>query len=865
MARIASSPRFARATRTALGAGLALALAACGESGRYGTGPGGGTGGGGGGGGTGGGGVAGAPGVTILQPATTNFPVGVGDSVLIEARVTDDRGVVSVVFSGQAQRGDVNLGTNQTVDRFESKTVTLNQRPDTTIRRYLRAIPGDSTSETVQLSVTATDSAGNTTRVFTTARITQGPRVTVVRPSVGAVSSVGKSITIEVQAIDPQGVRIVGWRTSGVLTRQDSLIVPSSSGALPDTVTFIDTLTVPASTAVGNLIITGFGVDSIGDPSGTTTGVTVAIQSATSDATPPLVTFSVTRRVEGDDSLTLRATDASGIARLGFIVRLAGATTVLAADSQTFSGNQTDVTAQMRLRLDTITTFPRLVTVEAFAVDSVGNRGLSSGTSTPVPGSGTAKRDTVTVVAGRTIALPAGGEIADAVYNRTRNELYLSNLTLNRLEVFQLATSTFVAGGIPVGSRPYGLALWPRDTLGGYGDTVIVANSGGTNLSVVDVAARTERRRHALPNYLIRKIKTAIDPANNTIVLNITEFDYSDRPLYVATVCRTVVGINCTAVAAVYSTTPTPGQSSANRGYMAWEDLTAPSAAPIGHFFWEAATGSASLATDTLEVISVRDPAPGVLSRDTLLGGAVGLIADFNQLVFQDTTYVRNSGDFNHVVIGEGGGTNVAFARALTFDSRAGRVTISGSTCAGLLGTVLKCTGLEDRGISPGIFVRDFIGNRASRVRSVATNFNGRTNLVRADSVYVFDYVLRQTGLLQIGGQNPGMDVHPLHSFDAQTRGSDAIPGNGDADSRVVFAARPDANIEVMDTYFYGSVSLIPVRDTIIGPLRMAQTATGPILVGVTKAGLVVVPLPTAITNPFPARNEIRAAARRRP
>jgi hypothetical protein len=769
---------------------------------------------------------------------------------------------VAIDIEGVALRGDPNVGTDTLVTRFTKRSLTIPNRPDTTMARFLYVIKSDSTTEDALLIVTATDSSGNKGADTTTIRLSAGPKLTINAPTAGATSSIGKSITIQIKASDPQGVRVVGWRTSGVLTRADSIIIGGS--ALPDTVVFTDTLTIPSGTATGNLTITGFAVDSTGDPSSTAAGVTITVASAASDVTPPLVTFTVTPRLEVDDSITVHATDASGITRIGFVVRPEGSTAVVAADSVTFSGNQTDITTRLRLKLDTVSTYPRLLTVEAFAVDSIGNRGLSSATGTPIAGNGVANKDTVTVVAGKTFPLPNGGQIGDAVYSKNRNELYLTNLLLNRLEVFNVGSSSFLAGGIQVGSRPLGLALWPRDTLGNYGDTVIVANSGGTNLSIVDVLNRVERRRHRLPNYLVEKVKTAIDPNNSAVVVNITQFDFSDRPQYVGAVCRG--GTGCPGgVVAVYSTTPTPGQSNPDKGYLAWENLDT-TAAPLtrGHFFWELAVGPASLATDTLQIIAVRDPAPGVLRRDTILGGAVGIMADFNQLTLQDTTYVRNSGDFNHAVMGEGGGTNVSFARAFAFDSRVGLTAIAGTGCSSgngaLLSVVLSCSGQEDRGVSPGIYVRDFISNRSSRVFAVATNFNGRTNFIRADSIYVMDYTLRQAGLLQIGGSNPGMDVHPSNTFDATTRGSSGVGGNGNPNSRLIYAARPDPNISVFDSYWYGEVAQIPVRDAIIGPIRLALDALGQqVLVGVTANGIVVVPLTTPIANPFPVRAAVRS------
>lgn len=794
--------------------------------------------------------------MTILLPATPLLPVGIGDSVLVQFRASDDKGVVSVDIQGVAQRGDPAVGTDTLVDRFTKRTLALPSRLDTTMARYLYTLTTDSTSETVLVIVTATDSSGNKGSDTVTVRMTRGPRVTVDLPTANVVSSVGKSVTIQVTAVDPQGVRVVGWRTSGVLARQDSVIVAGST--LPDTVVFIDTLTVPAATAPGNLTITGFGVDSVGDPSGTTPGVTIAVVSAASDVTPPLVSFSVDKRVEVDDSIYVHATDASGGIRLGFIVRQVGSATIVAADSITFPGNQTQVTGRLRLKLDTVSTFPRLLTVEAFAVDSVGNRGLSTFTTTPTPGTGVASKDTITIVAGKTFALPAGGQIGDGIYNRNRNELYLTNLLLNRLEVFDVGTSTFVAGGIPVGSRPLGISLWPRDTLGNYADTVIVANSGGTNLSIVDVANRVERRRHLLPNYEIGKVSIlSVDTATGAVSTRTTFFDYSDRPQYLATTCRS----NCATVIAVYSTTPTGAQSQNNRAYMAWEDLTASAAAPNGHFFWEIAGNGGA---DTLQVVAIRDTAPGFPRRDTLLGAAVGQTVDFGQLVVQDTTFLRNSGDFNHTVMGEGGGTNLAFARAFAFDARPGVFAIFGTGCFGSLralaiAAVLKCNGLVDGGVSNGVYVSDFVVNRASRVTSVATNFNGRTNFVRADSIYVTDFMLRQTGLIQVGPQNPGMDVNPNNNFDARSRGSNGFGGNGNVNNRLLYTARPDANIEVFDSYWFGSVATIPLRDPIIGPVRLALNGAGvQVLVGVTANGVVVVPLTTAIVNPFPVRAQVR-------
>jgi hypothetical protein len=97
------------------------------------------------------------------------------------------------------------------------------------------------------------------------------------------------------------------------------------------------------------------------------------------------------------------------------------------------------------------------------------------------------------------------------------------------------------------------------------------------------------------------------------------------------------------------------------------------------------------------------------------------------------------------------------------------------------------------------------------------------------------------------------MDMNYNHAFNAGDAGTPTFGGGGNPNDRILFAARPDANIDVFDTFFYGVVGSIPIRDPIIGPLRVARDAAGnQLLFGITAKGLVMVRLST-IANPFPA------------
>ncbi len=574
------------------------------------------------------------------------------------------------------------------------------------------------------------------------------------------------------------------------------------------------------------------------------------------------VQYAIGRRVEVDDSITVVATDPAGLTRMGWVARLADGT-VFGGDSSSFKGSADFARRSYALGFEAdLASLPMRIEVTAFAENADGERvesqvasafNASVSSMALLNASSSALLDTVIVVAGVTKPLPDGGSVADAIYSRNLNEVYLTNFALNRVEIFQLVDTSFAPGGVPVGSRPWGIALWPRNTLGDHGDTVVVALSGATDLAVVDMAGRQLRRRHSLPNFLIELVSTEISETG-LIQLKIEQFEFSDRPQYVGMTCRTgAAPPACAAdsMIALYSTTPTLDQTEFPlQGTMRWENITA--GTPESHFFWEHSVAAFNDdVTDTLQVTVDRGPG---IAQQIILSAACGVTVDIEQLTFLDTTFVRNSGDFTHGIVGEGGSSHdptLGFARAIGYDVRDG---VQRTACAGIIvGTPFVGPEERDLGISPALRVRDFISNTAIAVQSVAVNFNGLTNLIRADSIYVLDEGLRLKGTIGVIGVNPGMDLKFNHDFDARDGGTPTFGGTGDPNDRILYAASTDPVIQVFDTYYHEEVAVIPIRDPIIGPLRVAEQASGtPILVGVTGAGVVVVELP-AITNPFPA------------
>lgn len=103
------------------------------------------------------------PVVTIESPeGGTVF--GTSDSILVRVRIQDPELFQTVRIRGVAFRGDPDLGTDVTVDRFAPWDIELDAPvADTTLTRYLRP-NDDDTAETVSVIVTATDGVGNVGR-----------------------------------------------------------------------------------------------------------------------------------------------------------------------------------------------------------------------------------------------------------------------------------------------------------------------------------------------------------------------------------------------------------------------------------------------------------------------------------------------------------------------------------------------------------------------------------------------------------------------------------------------------------------------------------------------------------------------------
>jgi hypothetical protein len=651
-------------------------------------------------------------------------------------------------------------------------------------------------------------------------------------PESGTIAVIGKSIVVSLSARSAVKVKSAGFHGTGALSIADSSVY---SSPLSDSVAVLDTIAIPAGASTGALSLAPFVIDSLGER---TVGpaITLNVQPLSSINSTPVVNFSHTARMEVDDTLHVEATDQAGITVLGYEIRRASGGAIDAKDSLVSNG---DITSQLKtftLQLP-YSDFPTQIFIQAFARNSNNVRAYAK-----LPG-GADRVDTVTVVAGSTRGLPLGGSVADALYHPRTDRLYLTNIERNEVEVFSLADSSFKAP-ILVGSRPWGIAPWPRDHNGTVGDTLLVANSGATDISYINLNAGGSGRevsRYALPNIIAYSV-TSTRSSTGFILQQRTKYDFSDRPQFLGSTCGGS-GSACGDVIVTYSTTPTPGQSSPfenKNGTLRWENLTK----KTSHFFFEQAVGQSQDRADTLEVIRY-DANTGVATtlvpykQAATVGGSpaeFSVVVRLPDLAFRDTTFVRNSGNFHRAAFGEGG--PVQGTRAMTYDASLG-MNPYGTSIDGTVATLSQP--VADLGVSPAADVSDFIANTFARVQGVAMNFDGSLTGIRADSTYLLNPSLRLQGILGTTASNGGLDFHPLNT------GPNSFP----LSTRLVFAASAEPVIEIFDSYCYKRVATVPIREPIIGPIKAAlRPSTGQlVIVGATKGGVVIVTLPNTFTT----------------
>jgi hypothetical protein len=786
------------------------------------------------------------PQITLISPIAGQ-KVGVGDSILVRARITDNAGLASVSFGGYSQRGDSLLGTNRTDVRYSTVRVpgtgVFPLTRDTTITRYLKVVqPVDSTADTLFVTGTVTDVSGLTTTVRVKVQMTNGPKVTLIQPILGDSLTAGDSLTIKVSATSSAGVASLGFALSdsgfatSVSQVPDSVLSPPSG--IGQSVTYTRTIFIP-SNATGVLTITPRALDVNGQP-GASTPFRIAVRKGAPPV--PLVHQTIAPRIELVDSVTITASG-TGLRFVGFTIRDFATNALVDSQQVTASASSFGPRA---LPFNIATQFQGTkVRVTSYAVDALGKVGYAvpATVNTPQSNFSLAAFDTSLVVYGQTYALPAGrtGTIADLEIDPLRGNVFLSNITQGRLEVWRGASKSFDANGVVVGSQPWGMTMSRTAPLK---DTLYVANSGGTNLSRVyigpgtmkeDASNRIVTRLSFL--YTVTEIRESGTGRYN--ISHTGPIQYSDRPQYVQ---QSVTGN------LYVSTKPTPAAPTGTLRY-----LNPASVAPDFRFLLDFA-GDATQPTTTFAVANLdevtteqRQPAndaitlcdhnSGTLDPKQCVRSTNGLadaVAQLRALVpgtdiairnqiniaslgFKDTTYVAASKDGKQIAFGEGNRSPTARTILLHDD------------------------GLTPVAASASALVVDLINNASDQVFGIALDSTGQTLGVHGNETYFtkvgFPFELRLQGKKSTFATGAGVAFHP---------GANG-PGTPQ-DQRLAFVASSNGTVEAVDIAYYDfNRGSLATKFNLYGPLRVSRPFPGDPanvvlkLFGLNKSGLVII------------------------
>ncbi|HEX6910131.1 MAG TPA: hypothetical protein VF142_07045, partial [Longimicrobium sp.] len=728
----------------------------------------------------------------------------------------------SVVVEGFAIRGDPTLGTATRVDRWTAKTVDLREGgrvvTDTTINRFLYATKDTLPEAGVFVVVTAVDTTGNfAADTFQVA--VGGPKVSVLQVPPGEQPKGGAQLTLRVQAADPRDLlNSVVVQGTGAFAFQRTLSFTPARAEL-DT-----TLVVPIPQAAqGTLTVTASAVSGSNQP-GTAVPLSITVLPADQDLLAPRVTFQTTipQRVEQADSFSVAvsAVDETRVDSVGVTV-LAIRRRGTAADTlRVYVGRGAVTGGTFRfgyeaLGLTTLDTATVDLEVTAWARDPAGNCGAATTPNSPQqlacvagPGgsrltAGPGRLAVVFIARGRTLPRPSNGTdvIADLVADD--NLVYLSNFSRNRVEVLPLGGAAY---GTPVrvGSAPWGLAL------GRNRDSLYVANSGGTNISVVplggSVLQEAENRRLFPKNERLFGVIFSPTGEVNSVSLH----DYSDRPQFLGQASNGLL---------VYSTRPT--ESAEDGTVRIYDPRKLRSEIFIGyvdrHTAGRAVVVNADSAfhvptsrimvcprrrfgdtTDPDCIVGFLDDVTDSLTALRMLppngqGGKydtrIDIGANIEEVGLSDTTFVATSTDRRFVAVGEGVREN---ARIPMFEALGDSLVLRGD-------------------------IRDLISNSAERVIGLGINGDGSLGVARGNQAYFFTSTLRLQGTMESGAPTGGVAMHP------QNANYPTDPANRLAFVSGIEGGRP--YIDVLDAFYFSPVKRIFLRDPVVGALVVAPRA----------------------------------------
>ena len=780
------------------------------------------------------------PSVTIVSPAQ-GAPLLIGDSIDIRSALSDNVALKRFTLKGFSVRGNPQLGATDTVVLYDSvQFIYTTVMTNDTLSRRMRANRTTTTAADVEVIFRAIvfDVSGNADTAYLRQPLVSGPKVTVVADSSAWPN---KEVTVNLTVMDSTpSISRYGYTatmSNGVVIRDTTIFVTGQQLLTSQTV-----FTVPANAPIGGRItIVPRATDASGNiGSGNT--VFIPIIAEPSDNIPPTVYQAVPKRLEQGATIRVDAHDPSSIRLIGYEMRTLPDSVVIASGSvsRAVGTRRTNDTVSFIANYDR-TMRGKTAYVISWAEDSLGNRGYSvpNGQLVSLGDPMLAKRDTALLVWGVTYPLPAGSLGADIAVdtNATRKRVFITDVRNGGIFVWEDSSATRTVPGfrpakISVGAFPWGMAL---DT---SGNKLFVANSGGTNIDVVDLNTLSDIRgaRVQTPGTAVYDVAWSVNTSTQTLKYgNFQVITYSDRPQYIAQSANGNL---------YFSTRPTPAAPAGTLRRI--DDPLGP--LPRLRQIWQYASGQNQKYTifnaDSVKIYVNTGPgndgiricdsdvntkvaycsAIWVTAEQAMADPAITTHAvdvelvndiDVNSLSLPDTNFVASGIDGRRIAFGEG-----------ATGGRPGRVV-----------TVLDTLGMayNQAVYSRALQIKDLVNNASDQIFGIAFNRKSNYLAIHGAETFFADTALRLQGKFGTASRGAGIAFNP---------GNDS-KNSADAVSQA-FVASADSTVEVVDSYYFRLRQKLPLRTSLYGALRVwynPNPGNGVILkmYGLTSEGLVVI------------------------
>ena len=813
----------------------------------------------------------GTPPDVIIDTPIVNAQINVGDSIYMRVLATGGNALRSLELTALAVSGDPDFGTYSEVPRYQTITVNFpTSVHDTTIRRYLQPIDVNNTAlDSIIVQAILTDSTGLKDTARVRATLVSGPKVTIESPVSNDSVTPGVAVGVQVHATDNDGITQMTVRVQGQSnwpTRLDTTITQVFGGTSRDLV-FNTAAFIPLDApGRSRITISASAVDGNRQP-GAANPITIFVRSAASIA-PPLVTQSVPVRSERTDTILVTANGA-GIVSVGIVVR-DSAGGLVARDSVLLPAPPvSNVKMGIPLNLP-VSMQGKHLAITAFAVDQGGRTGYAVRAASLPPETNLALGavDSTTIVYGQTYTLPIPGLVGDLAVDVARGNVFLTNINNNKLEVWQNPLKRFDPTGIAVGSLPWGLFVSATNP-----DTLLVANSGGTNISRVFIGSSSVAAQHEdLANRILTRnvfVHELVEIRDaSTTKVTVTELptrSYSDRP-------QNLAQSNTGRI--YFSTRPTTFAPEGTVRYVETLPIYPAPDPRIIHDYVETTGGTefryVIFNIDSLEVfpadprsatsdrlamwdhpygqlsgvicvnapgcpISTTDGTPGGTPDASVTAVINTMIAqgsdidptfrlDLPKLALADTVFVAASFNNHWFAFGEGNSApGVTGARIIMI---ADSIPAPGFT--------------KPQFSSPLVTVRDLTENAAERVFGLALDKFGKNLAAHGTESYLAEvespFHLRLQGKYNSFDVGAGIALHP-----------NADGRNTPMPSRLAFIASASGEIEIIDIAYFINRGKLTLKYPIYGPLKASLPMPGddPTIVlklfALTQKGLIVI------------------------